>query len=113
MVDWLMLYLGSIQGGVLRNLAAKLRAGNTGTAAFAFILGALHALTPGHGKAVLAAYFLGQEARVGKGLAVTLSAALCTSSQGSPFSSCSGSSSAKCPHFWAAARPASRRSATA
>lgn len=25
MVDWLMLYLGSIQGGVLRNLAANLR----------------------------------------------------------------------------------------
>jgi ABC-type nickel/cobalt efflux system permease component RcnA len=76
MLDWLMPYLASLQGGVLRNLAAELRAGSLGTAAFAFILGALHALTPGHGKAMLAAYFLGQEARIGKGLGVTLSAAL-------------------------------------
>jgi ABC-type nickel/cobalt efflux system permease component RcnA len=76
MLDWLMPYLASLQGGVLRSLAAELRAGSVGTAAFAFTLGALHALTPGHGKAVLAAYFLGQEARIAKGLAVTLSAAL-------------------------------------
>ena len=47
-----------------------------GTAVLAFSLGALHALTPGHGKAALAAYFLGQEARVAKGLRVALSAAL-------------------------------------
>jgi ABC-type nickel/cobalt efflux system permease component RcnA len=76
MLDWLIPYLGSLQGGVLRNLAAELRAGSLGTAAFAFLLGALHALTPGHGKALLAAYFLGQDARIRKGLGVTLSAAL-------------------------------------
>jgi ABC-type nickel/cobalt efflux system permease component RcnA len=76
MPDWLMHYLGSLQGGILRNLAAELRAGSSGTVALAFALGALHALTPGHGKAVLAAYVLGQEVRVGKGLVVTLSAAL-------------------------------------
>jgi ABC-type nickel/cobalt efflux system permease component RcnA len=36
----------------------------------------VHALTPGHGKAALAAYFLGREARIGKGLRVALAAAL-------------------------------------
>src|SRR5262245_30725284 len=76
MLDWLMPYLGSLQGGVLRALAAELRAGSVDTAGFAFLLGALHALTPGHGKSVLAAYFLGQQARIQKGLGVTLSAAL-------------------------------------
>jgi ABC-type nickel/cobalt efflux system permease component RcnA len=76
MPDWLMHYLASVQGGVLKSLAVELRAGSSGTAALAFALGALHALTPGHGKAVLAAYFLGQDARVGKALRVTLSAAL-------------------------------------
>lgn len=60
----------------MRTLAAELRAGSVGTAGFAFLLGALHALTPGHGKSVLAAYFLGQEARIQNGLGVTLSAAL-------------------------------------
>lgn len=42
----------------------------------AFALGALHALTPGHGKAALTAYFLGREAPIGKGLRVALVAAL-------------------------------------
>ena len=76
MLDWLMPYLGSLQGGILHNLAAALRAGGSGTIALAFALGALHALTPGHGKAVLAAYVLGQDVRVGRGLGITLSAAL-------------------------------------
>jgi hypothetical protein len=40
----------------------------------AFVLGALHALTPGHGKGALAAYFLGQDAKLGTGLRVTLTA---------------------------------------
>jgi nickel/cobalt exporter len=57
-------------------LAVELRAGGLGTAALAFALGALHALTPGHGKAALAAYFLGTEARLGKGVRVALMAAL-------------------------------------
>jgi ABC-type nickel/cobalt efflux system permease component RcnA len=76
MLDWVMVYLGSLQGGILHTLAAELRAGSFGTVALAFALGALHALTPGHGKAVLAAYVLGHEVRAGKALAVTLSAAL-------------------------------------
>jgi ABC-type nickel/cobalt efflux system permease component RcnA len=76
MAEWLIFYLSSFQAGVLRGLAAELRAGGVGTAALAFTLGAVHALTPGHGKAALAAYFLGREARIGKGLRVALAAAL-------------------------------------
>lgn len=76
MLDWLIGYLGSLQGGVVRALAAELRAGGLGTAALAFALGALHALTPGHGKAALAAYFLGRHAHIGKGLRIALTAAL-------------------------------------
>ena len=40
------------------------------------MLGALHALSPGHGKAALAAYFIGKEAHLGKGVQVALTAAL-------------------------------------
>ena len=75
MPDWLIVYLGSFQAGVMRGLAAELRAGGIGTVALAFTLGAAHALTPGHGKAALAAYFLGKEAKIGKGLRVALAAA--------------------------------------
>jgi ABC-type nickel/cobalt efflux system permease component RcnA len=75
MPDWFG-YLASLQGGVVRSLAGEVRAGGLGTAALAFALGALHALTPGHGKAALAAYFLGTEARLGKGVRVALVAAL-------------------------------------
>ena len=57
-------------------LASELRAGGIGSVLFAFALGALHALTPGHGKAALAAYFLGREARIGKGLRIAMTAAL-------------------------------------
>jgi nickel/cobalt exporter len=76
MPDWLIAYLGAWQGGIVRTLAAEMRAGGLGTAWLAFGLGALHALTPGHGKAALAAYFLGREARVGKGVRIALTAAL-------------------------------------
>jgi nickel/cobalt exporter len=76
MPDWLIVYLGSLQGGIVRSLAAEMRAGGLWTAWLAFGLGALHALTPGHGKAALAAYFLGREARVGKGVRIALTAAL-------------------------------------
>jgi nickel/cobalt exporter len=76
MLDWLIAYLASLQGGILRSLATELRAGGLGTAVLAFSLGALHAVTPGHGKSALAAYFVGHEAGVAKGLRVTLSAAL-------------------------------------
>jgi hypothetical protein len=48
-------------------LAAGLRAGGLLSAVLAFVLGALHALTPGPGKAALAAYFLGQDAKVATG----------------------------------------------
>ena len=76
MPDWIIVWLGQLQGEVVRALAAELRAGGLGMADFAFGLGALHALTPGHGKAALAAYFLGHEARIGKGLRVALLGAL-------------------------------------
>jgi ABC-type nickel/cobalt efflux system permease component RcnA len=73
--DWLLFYIASLQGGVSQGLTAGIKAGSAGTAMLAFALGVLHALTPGHGKVLLAAYFLGQEARIAKGLLVTLSAA--------------------------------------
>ncbi|MEQ1713658.1 MAG: hypothetical protein ABL908_20005 [Hyphomicrobium sp.] len=76
MPDWLMTWLGQFQGGVARALAAELRTGGIASAGLAFALGALHALTPGHGKSALAAYFLGREAHIGKGLRVALTAAL-------------------------------------
>ena len=67
MPDWVIAWLGQIQGDIVRTLAAELRAGGVGTAGLAFALGALHALTPGHGKAALAAYFLGTRGAVGEG----------------------------------------------
>jgi nickel/cobalt transporter (NicO) family protein len=76
MPDWLIAYLGSLQGGIVRTLAVELRAGGLGAAALAFGLGALHALTPGHGKAALAAYFLGREANISKGVRIALTAAM-------------------------------------
>src|SRR5689334_9401608 len=75
MPDWLMNYLGTLQGTVVHHLAAELRTGGVAMFALSFILGAVHALTPGHGKAALAAYFLGREARIAKGLRVALIAA--------------------------------------
>lgn len=75
MPDWLITHLGAWQGGVMRTLAIELRAGGIGSVTLAFMLGALHALTPGHGKAALAAYFLGTASHVGKGIRVALSAA--------------------------------------
>jgi ABC-type nickel/cobalt efflux system permease component RcnA len=76
MPDWLIAWLGQVQGGFVRALAIELRAGGASTLWLAFGLGALHALTPGHGKAALAAYFLGREAHVGRGLRIALLAAL-------------------------------------
>jgi ABC-type nickel/cobalt efflux system permease component RcnA len=76
MSDWLIIGLAQLQGGIVKTLAAELRAGGIATAWLAFGLGALHALTPGHGKAALAAYMLGHEARIGKGLRIALAAAL-------------------------------------
>ena len=75
MADWFG-YLAALQGEIVRSLAAELRSGGLATATLAFALGALHALTPGHGKAALATYFLGTETRLAKGVAVALWAAL-------------------------------------
>ncbi len=76
MPDWLLLELAQMQGGIVRSLAAEVRAGGLGGLALAFALGALHALTPGHGKAALAAYFLGKDGSLATGVRVALSAAL-------------------------------------
>jgi ABC-type nickel/cobalt efflux system permease component RcnA len=70
-----MAFLSELQRSAVTTLAAELRAGGLLTAVFAFFLGAVHALTPGHGKAALAAYFLGQDAKLGAGLRVALAAA--------------------------------------
>jgi ABC-type nickel/cobalt efflux system permease component RcnA len=75
-MDWLLAALSGIQRATVSGLAAELRAGGPMTAALAFFLGAVHALTPGHGKTALAAFFLGQEARIATGIRVSLAAAL-------------------------------------
>jgi nickel/cobalt exporter len=75
MADWIIVQLAQMQGGIMRGLAADLRAGGLGSAALAFALGALHALTPGHGKAALAAYLFGREASILKGFRIALTAA--------------------------------------
>jgi ABC-type nickel/cobalt efflux system permease component RcnA len=76
MPDWLIAYLGALEGDLVRTLAAEMHAGGIATAWLAFGLGTLNALTPGHGKTALVAYFLGREARVGKGVRIALTAAL-------------------------------------
>lgn len=76
MPDWILSFLSGLQRSAVSGLAAELRAGGMFTAVLAFVLGALHALTPGHGKAALAAYFLGQEARLATGVRVALTASL-------------------------------------
>lgn len=75
MPDWLLVFLSGLQRTAVISLAAELRSGGLLTAWLAFALGALHALTPGHGKAALAAYFLGQEARLATAIRVALVAA--------------------------------------
>lgn len=52
----------------MRNLAAEVRSGGLGGLALAFALGALHALTPGHGKMALAAYFLSKDGNLATGV---------------------------------------------
>lgn len=76
MPDWLISHLSALQRDVVQSLAAELSAGGIGTALFAFALGALHALTPGHGKMALATYFLARQARIGMGVRIALSAAM-------------------------------------
>jgi nickel/cobalt transporter (NicO) family protein len=74
MADWFG-HLAAWQGEIAGNLAAQLRSGGLTIVVLAFALGALNALTPGHGKSALATYFLGTEARFAKGVAVALCAA--------------------------------------
>lgn len=76
MPDWMIGYLSGVQRTIVTTLATELRAGGLTTAVFAFFLGAVHALTPGHGKAALAAYFFGQQSRIVTGMRVALGAAL-------------------------------------
>jgi nickel/cobalt exporter len=73
--DWLISALSGLQRSAVVGLAAELRSGGFFTAVLAFGLGALHDLTPGHGKAALAAYFLGREAKLATGIRVALAAA--------------------------------------
>jgi ABC-type nickel/cobalt efflux system permease component RcnA len=75
MPDWIIAFLSGVQRSLVATFATELRAGGLTTAYFAFFLGAVHALTPGHGKAALVAYFFGQQARIGTGVRVALSAA--------------------------------------
>jgi nickel/cobalt transporter (NicO) family protein len=70
-----MSILGGMQRTAVTALAGELRSGGLLTVGFAFGLGALHALTPGHGKSALAVYFLGQESRAATGIRITLAAA--------------------------------------
>lgn len=76
MYESILMFLSGLQRCAVSGLAAELRAGGMFTVALAFVLGALHAVTPGHGKAALAAYFLGREAKIATGIRVTLAAAL-------------------------------------
>jgi ABC-type nickel/cobalt efflux system permease component RcnA len=45
--------------------------------ALAFTYGVVHALGPGHGKLVVASYFLAREARIGRGLLMGIQIAVC------------------------------------
>jgi nickel/cobalt transporter (NicO) family protein len=69
-----------LQREIQRSLATEFRAAHESSSAWsplvlmgmAFAFGAVHALTPGHGKSVVASYFLGQDAVPRRG--VTMSA---------------------------------------
>lgn len=74
MPDWGMSMLAALQRSAVSGLAAEIRSGGWLAIMLAFALGALHALTPGHGKAALTAYFLGQDSRAATGLRVALTA---------------------------------------
>lgn len=76
MSDWFIPNVAWLQASLLTALASELRAGGIGTMVFAFILGALHALTPGHGKSAIAAYFLGRQEALGYGVRVALTGSL-------------------------------------
>jgi nickel/cobalt exporter len=71
--------LFELQRQVQQSLAGEFRAAHESGSAFgplvlmamAFAFGAVHAVTPGHGKAVVASYFLGQSAAPHRGLTMS------------------------------------------
>lgn len=71
-------FLGTWQRDISRSLSLYLRQADSLDAAawlaagFAFVLGMLHAATPGHGKLVVFSYFFGREARPWAGIAAAL-----------------------------------------
>ncbi len=66
----------SMQRTMVRDIARYMNAIKDGATpaaiwtglALAFLYGAVHAVGPGHGKMVVASYFVGREARIGRGL---------------------------------------------
>src|SRR5947199_9741610 len=96
MPDWLIVYLGSLQAGIIRSLAAELRAGGVGAVALAFTLGAVHALTPGHGKAALAATSSAERRGSARGSEWRSLRRFCTCFPALPSSLCFASSSGSC-----------------
>jgi nickel/cobalt transporter (NicO) family protein len=75
-IDAIWAFLSDLQSGFVRTLAAELRSGGAAAVALAFALGAVHALTPGHGKAAIVAYFFGTGGRIGKAVRIALTASL-------------------------------------
>ena len=79
MPDWLTTYLSSLQGGIVRTLAAEMRAGSLGTAWLAFGLGARLDLArsmrsrPATGRHARGLF---SGPRIGKGVRIALVAAL-------------------------------------
>jgi len=80
-MEWLAWILES-QNLLQRELAAYVRALDTGATwlpaalGVALLLGAVHALTPGHGKSVVFSYFLGRQARPRAGIVMAAKIAL-------------------------------------
>jgi ABC-type nickel/cobalt efflux system permease component RcnA len=83
-MDWIgqaVAWVNLLQRDLYAALGAQIRAlgestgGAVGAVTFALALGAVHALTPGHGKAVVFTYFVGGGARVWAGAAMALKVA--------------------------------------
>ena len=75
-LNFALAWIASSQNLLQRELAAYVRAVDAGEQSMAavigagLLLGAIHALTPGHGKAVVFSYFLGRDARPWSGIAM-------------------------------------------
>src|SRR5262245_27126519 len=80
-VDWMNSPIASIMtvqrdvyaalGSRIEGMADSAEAA-AGAVAFALVLGMIHAMTPGHGKAVVFSYFLGARARPSGGIMMAL-----------------------------------------